>query len=123
MHVLVVDDSRAMRSILGSLLKTAGFEVSEAGDGTEALERLKENGKFEVVLVDWNMPPLDGFEFIKAVRADHTYDDTRLVMVTTETEMEQVTLALEAGANEYIMKPFTKETLLEKLALLGIAPQ
>ena len=123
MHVLVVDDSRAMRSILGSLLKTAGFEVSEAGDGTEALERLKENGKFEVVLVDWNMPPLDGFEFIKAVRADHTYDDTRLVMVTTETEMEQVTRALEAGANEYIMKPFTKETLLEKLALLGIVPQ
>ena len=123
MHVLVVDDSRAMRSILGSLLKTAGFEVSEAGDGTEAMERLKENGKFEVVLVDWNMPPLDGFEFIKAVRADHTYDDTRLVMVTTETEMEQVSRALEAGANEYIMKPFTKETLLEKLALLGIVPQ
>ncbi|MCH7977772.1 MAG: response regulator [Acidobacteria bacterium] len=123
MHVLVVDDSKAMRSILGSILRDAGFEVSEAGDGTEALKSLQENGKVPLILVDWNMPPLDGFEFIKAVRADHTYDDTRLVMVTTETEMEQVSRALEAGANEYIMKPFTKETLLEKLALLGIVPQ
>ena len=123
MHVLVVDDSRAMRSILGSILRDAGFEVSEACDGSEALKSLHENGKVPLILVDWNMPPLDGFEFIKAVRADHAYDDTRLVMVTTETEMEQVTRALEAGANEYIMKPFTKEALLEKLALLGIVPQ
>ena len=123
MQVLVVDDSRAMRSILGRILRDAGFAVSEAGDGSEALVQLKENGKFQLVLVDWNMPPLDGFEFIQAVRANHDYDDTRLVMVTTETEMEKVTRALEAGANEYIMKPFTKETLLEKLALLGIVPQ
>ena len=123
MHVLVVDDSRAMRSILRSFLQEAGFEVSEACDGHEALERLKENGEFELVLIDWNMPPLDGYELLKTVRADHAYDGTRLVMVTTETEMEQVTLALEAGANEYIMKPFTKQTLLEKLALLGIVPQ
>ncbi len=120
MRALIVDDSRAMRLILCSILKESGYEVAEAGDGTEALQRLKENGKFQVVLVDWNMPPLDGFEFIKAVRADHTYDDTRLVMVTTETEMENVARALEAGANEYIMKPFTKESLQEKLALLGI---
>ena len=123
MHVLVVDDSRAMRSILGSILRDAGFEVSEASDGGEALKSLQKNGKVPLILVDWNMAPLDGYEFIKAVRADHAYDETRLVMVTTETEIEQVTRALEAGANEYIMKPFTKETLLEKLALLGIVPQ
>ena len=123
MHVLVVDDSRAMRSILRSFLQEAGFTVSEACDGHEALEQLKENGKFQVVLIDWNMPPLDGYELLQAVRANNAYDDTLLVMVTTETEMEQVTRALEAGANEYIMKPFTKETLLEKLALLGVVSQ
>ena len=123
MHVLVVDDSRAMRAILRSFLQEAGFEVSEACDGREALERLKENGKFQLILIDWNMPPLDGYELLQALRADHAHDNTHLVMVTTETEMEQVTRALEAGANEYIMKPFTKETLLEKLALLGIVPQ
>ncbi len=123
MRALIVDDSRAMRLILCSILKESGYEVVEAGDGTEALQRLKENGEFQVVLVDWNMPPLNGFEFIKAVRADHAYDATPLVMVTTETEMSQVARALEAGANEYIMKPFTKETLLGKLALLGIGLQ
>lgn len=120
MRALVVDDSRATRTILRQILKEIGFEVSEAGHGREALERLKEIGAPELALVDWNMPEMDGFEFVRAVRADHAYDSMRLMMVTTETEMEQVAKALEAGANEYVMKPFTKDVILEKLDLLGI---
>jgi two-component system chemotaxis response regulator CheY len=121
MRALVVDDSRATRTILRQILKEIGFEVSEAGHGREALERLKEIGTPDLALVDWNMPEMDGFEFVRAVRADHAYDSMRLMMVTTETEMEQVAKALEAGANEYVMKPFTKDVILEKLDLLGIA--
>lgn len=121
MRALVVDDSRATRTILRRILKEIGFEVSEAGHGREALERLKEIGTPDLALVDWNMPEMDGFEFVRAVRADHAYDSMRLMMVTTETEMEQVAKALEAGANEYVMKPFTKDVILEKLDLLGIA--
>lgn len=121
MRALVVDDSRATRTILRRILKEIGFEVSEAGHGREALERLKEIGTPDLALVDWNMPEMNGFEFVRAVRADHAYDSMRLMMVTTETEMEQVAKALEAGANEYVMKPFTKDVILEKLDLLGIA--
>lgn len=121
MRALVVDDSRATRTILRQILKEIGFEVSEAGHGREALERLKEIGTPDLALVDWNMPEMNGFEFVRAVRADHAYDSMRLMMVTTETEMEQVAKALEAGANEYVMKPFTKDVILEKLDLLGIA--
>ncbi len=121
MRALVVDDSRATRTILRQILKEIGFEVSEAGHGREALERLKEIGTPDLALVDWNMPEMNGFEFVRAVRADHAYDSMRLMMVTTETKMEQVAKALEAGANEYVMKPFTKDVILEKLDLLGIA--
>ena len=121
MRALVVDDSRATRTILRQILKEIGFEVSEAGHGREALERLKEIGTPDLALVDWNMPEMNGFEFVRAVRADHAYDSMRLMMVTTETEMEQVAKALEAGANEYVMKPFTKDVILEKLDFLGIA--
>ncbi|MFT5441727.1 MAG: two-component system chemotaxis response regulator CheY, partial [Myxococcota bacterium] len=74
----------------------------------------------EVALVDWNMPHMNGFEFVQAVRADKQYEDVQIVMVTTETEMEQVTKALEAGANEYIMKPFSQEVIGDKLSMLGI---
>ncbi len=121
MRALVVDDSRAMRLILGKILGEMGFEVFEAGDGREALEVLEEIGMTELMLVDWNMPEMDGYDFVRAVRSNQNYDDSCLMMVTTETEMEQVVKALEAGADEYVMKPFTKEVILEKLDLLGIA--
>jgi two-component system chemotaxis response regulator CheY len=106
--------------ILGQILKEIGFEVSEAGHGREALERLKQLGKPALALVDWNMPEMNGLEFVRAVRAEPDYDDLCLMMVTTETEMPQVVVALEAGANEYVMKPFTKAIILQKLQLLGI---
>ena len=120
MRALVIDDSRAMRSILGQILKSFGFEVTEAVHGLDGLERLRQLGRPEVILVDWNMPEMNGYEFIKAVRADRDYRDIPLMMVTTETEMEQMVKALAAGANEYVMKPFTREIIREKLLLLGV---
>ena len=120
MRVLVVDDSRAIRRIIGEIMKQLGFEVSEAGNGLEALQRLEELGAPDLVLVDWNMPEMNGLDFIKAVRANPAYSDLPLMMVTTETEMERMALAFMAGVNEYVMKPFDKATILDKLQLLGI---
>lgn len=120
MHAIVIDDSRAIRALLGKFLRELGFEVSEAGDGKEALERLQENPGATVAMVDWNMPEMDGYDFICSVRANQAYDNLRLIMVTTETEMNQVAKALEAGADEYVMKPFTKEMIMEKLDMLGL---
>jgi two-component system chemotaxis response regulator CheY len=109
-----------MRSILGQILREIGFDVFEAGHGREALERLAETGKVELALVDWNMPEMTGYEFVQAVRGIPEYDEMRLMMVTTETDTNQVVKALEAGANEYVMKPFTKDVIIQKLNLLGI---
>jgi two-component system, chemotaxis family, chemotaxis protein CheY len=120
-RVLIIDDSKAMRSILGRMLRELGFEVVEASNGKEALERLKGTGNIDLALVDWNMPEMNGFDFVRAVRADHIYDGVLLMMVTTETEMENVVRALAAGANEYVMKPFTHEVILEKLQIFGMA--
>lgn len=120
MRVLVVDDSRAIRRIIGEIMKQLGFEVLEAGNGVEALQRLEEQGAPDLVLVDWNMPEMNGLDFIKAVRANPNYSDLPLMMVTTETEMERMALAFMAGVNEYVMKPFDKATILDKLQLLGI---
>ena len=120
MRALVIDDSRAIRMILGQILKALKFEVFNAGHGLEALEKLKETGPVELALVDWNMPEMNGYEFVCEVRKDDKYKDMRLMMVTTETEMSQVIKALEAGANEYVMKPFTKEMIVEKLTIMGL---
>jgi two-component system, chemotaxis family, chemotaxis protein CheY len=119
MRALIIDDSRTVRAIIGKILREVGLEVIEASNGQEGLERLHQPGA-ELVLVDWNMPVMDGLEFIRTVRAQRAYDAVRIMMVTTETEQEQVIRALEAGANEYVMKPFTKEILIAKLSLLDV---
>jgi two-component system chemotaxis response regulator CheY len=111
-----------MRAILGRILKELGFEVTEAGHGREGLERLQQESKLALALVDWNMPEMNGLEFVRAVRANHAYDGLRLMMVTTASEAEAMVTALEAGADEYVMKPFTKDVILEKLAIMGIEP-
>jgi two-component system chemotaxis response regulator CheY len=103
------------------MLQGFGFEVLEAGNGREGLERLKENGTIDLALVDWNMPEMNGLDFIRRVRAEQSYDGVLLMMVTTETEKENVVRALVAGANEYVMKPFTQEVILEKLQIFGMA--
>lgn len=119
MQAIVVDDSKAMRSILSRFLRERGFEVREAEHGQAALQRLEENGDVDLVLVDWNMPVMNGYELVCAVRSDPRWKKVQLMMVTTETEVSQLVKALEAGANEYLMKPFTREAFLEKLSLLG----
>jgi len=118
-RAIVIDDSRAMRGILRRILTGMSFEVIEAKDGQEALSRLAETGRPDLAVVDWNMPNMNGFEFLKAIRADHSFDPMLVVMVTTEVEMLQVASALEAGANEYVMKPFTEDGMRDKLQLLG----
>jgi two-component system chemotaxis response regulator CheY len=119
MQALVVDDSQTMRLILKGYLKKLGFEVTEAANGCEALDVLKGMATADLVLVDWNMPEMDGVSFVRAVRAQPAYATLPLLMVTTNTELSQVSTALEAGANEYIMKPFTRDMIREKLELLG----
>lgn len=120
MHrALVVDDSGTTRRILAGLLRELDFEVAEAVDGREGLLRLREGEAPALVLVDWNMPELDGIGFVREVRADVAWNAVRLVMVTTECEMHRVSTALGEGADEYLMKPFTREMLVDKLALLG----
>jgi two-component system chemotaxis response regulator CheY len=120
MKALVVDDSRTMRTILKRFLTGEGFDtLQEAADGKEALDVLNRGGPVDLVLVDWNMPVMNGLEFVGAVRAIKTFDGTRLMMVTTESETPQMSRALNAGANEYIMKPFTPEGLREKLRIMG----
>jgi two-component system, chemotaxis family, chemotaxis protein CheY len=118
-QALVIDDSRAVRMIVGNILREQGFEVVEAVHGQEGLQRLHENPEISLVLVDWNMAVMDGLEFIEAVRRVPAWNAVQLVMVTTETEAEQVQRAMNAGANEYVMKPFTPEVLVAKLSLLG----
>jgi two-component system chemotaxis response regulator CheY len=118
---LVVDDSRAMRSILAKILVKLGFEVLQAGDGQEALAVLEqESFAIELVLSDWNMPGMNGLQFVKALRAEPRYAAVPVVMVTTETQIDRIITALDSGANEYIMKPFTAEMIEDKLRLLQV---
>lgn len=118
MNAIVVDDSRAMRGILKRTLVNMGYTVREACDGKDALARLAEAEAPGVALVDWNMPNMNGLELIKTIRQDAKYAAMKIMMVTTEVEMHQVQAALTAGANEYVMKPFTEDGLREKVELL-----
>ncbi len=119
MRALVLDDSRAMRTILKSVLTEVGFEVQEASSVRDALGVLAGDPDFDLALVDWNLPDVEGIEFVRQVRAQRKFDRVKLMMVTTETETAQVASAIRAGANEYIMKPFSKQAVAEKLVLMG----
>jgi two-component system, chemotaxis family, chemotaxis protein CheY len=117
---LVVDDSRAIRMIIARTLRELAFEVREAGNGIEALAAMNSGPPPDLILADWNMPEMDGLELLREVRASKRLTAVPVVMVTTEAEIEQMTIALGAGATEYIMKPFTKEILADKLRIAGI---
>jgi two-component system, chemotaxis family, chemotaxis protein CheY len=117
---LVVDDSRAMRTILSQSLKEAGFaDVSQAANGREGYEFLVGHPDTELCLVDWNMPEMTGIQMVEAVRKEQALGSVRIMMVTTETEAAHMQRAIEAGANEYVMKPFTKDVIAQKLRVLG----
>ena len=120
MKAFVIDDSRAVRTILRRLLTELGFEAREAENGKDGLAALREGYRPDVALVDWNMPEMDGLEFIKTLRRDARFRGVVVLMVTTETEPDQMLRALSAGADEYLMKPFQKEGLVEKLRLVGM---
>ena len=122
MKALVVDDSRAMRRIIAKLLLELGFEVHEAASGLQALQLAETLDGLSLVLLDWNMPEMDGRELLERLRGDERFADLPIMMVTTESEMEQVEVALQAGASEYLMKPFDRQALREKLLLLGFDP-
>lgn len=120
---LVADDSRAVRMILVRTLKQLGYEVQEAANGREALEAIEAgNSGVKLLLADWNMPEINGLDLLKRLRRNPALSSLAVVMVTTETEIEHIAEALEAGANEYVMKPFTQDILVEKLQLAGIHP-
>jgi len=110
-----------MRMILKKYLRALGFEAHEAGNGLEALSSLRELGTVDISLVDWNMPGMNGIEFVRSVRAMPEHSELRIMMVTSETDMERMLMALEAGADEYVMKPFTQAIIEDKLSLLGFA--
>ncbi len=120
---IVIDDSRAMRKILRKFLEDLDFEVLEAGDGQEALDVIgKADSVPELALIDWNMPEMNGLEFVLEVRKHPEWRGMTLVMVTTESEHSQIVRALASGAHEYVIKPFTKDGMIDKLALLGLVP-
>jgi two-component system chemotaxis response regulator CheY len=120
---MVIDDSRAIRMILASTLTELGYEVCQAANGKEALDAVDRESAISLFLVDWNMPEMNGLEFVKRLRLDSRYLSVPLMMVTTETEIQQMAAAIEAGANEYVMKPFTKEIIADKLRLMGLIQQ
>jgi two-component system chemotaxis response regulator CheY len=123
MRVLIVDDSRAMRRIIGRILSDAGFEVLEAGDGQEAIDVLEAQAELPTLAcVDWNMPVMDGLTFVTEVRRRPEWRVITLMMVTTESESDRIVRALAAGAHEYLIKPFTADAMVEKLDLLGLLP-
>ena len=114
--VLVVDDYQTMVRIIRNLLKQLGFEnVDEAADGREALEKMKKT-KYGLVISDWNMEPMTGYELLREVRADEILKPTPFIMVTSESKTENVIAAKKAGVNNYIVKPFNAQTLKAKIA-------
>ncbi len=119
MRALIVDDSRFVRDFLRGLLEEKGIECEEAADGQAGLDKLSETPDFDLALVDWNMPVMDGLEMVKHLRAEG-HKEMKVMMVTTEAENDYILRALDAGADEYLMKPFDDEALTEKLAMMGL---
>lgn len=121
MRALVVDDSRAMRALLTQILTSLGANpVDQAADGKVALELLRNGPAPDLVLCDWHMPVMNGLEFVTEVRKEPSWRPITVMMVTTESEHEQMVRALLAGADEYLIKPFTPDAVADKLALLGV---
>ena len=117
---LVVDDSKVIRKVARHILETLDFEVSEAADGKEALDSCLASAP-DVILLDWNMPVMSGMDFLRALREASLASRPKVVFCTTENGMAYIRAAIEAGADEYVMKPFDRETLESKLQIVGMA--
>ena len=117
---LVVDDSKVIRKVARHILETLNFSVDEAEDGRQALSRCEAQMP-DVVLLDWNMPVMSGMEFLRALRGGATPSQPKVVFCTTENDIAHIRAAIEAGADEYVMKPFDRDTLQSKLQIVGVA--
>ena len=118
MKILLVDDSTTMRRIQKTQLNALGLtDIIEAGDGNEALTQLSGNMPIDIIMLDWNMPVMDGITFLRKVRENPAYKSVKIIMCTSESEKSKVVEALKAGANNYIVKPFKPEALKEKLGI------
>jgi two-component system chemotaxis response regulator CheY len=121
MRALVIDDSRSMRMYVAALIEEQGWQTDTACDGQDALRVLDQRGVFDVATVDWDMPVMDGHAFVTAVRSDPRFQGMKLLMLTARDSTDEVVRALEAGADDYLMKPVTSEMLREKMRLIGLA--
>lgn len=121
-NCLVVDDSKVIRKVARHILESLDLSVSEAVDGQDALTQCEASAP-DVVLLDWNMPVMDGLEFLKAARAEFGPDEPLIMLCTTESEFDRIVTALSAGAQEYIMKPFDDAILTGKLVQLGLVAE
>ena len=119
---LVVDDSRVVRRVARGMLERLGFMVREAADGAEALRACRA-GRPDLILLDRNMPVMDGIEFLKRLRDTYGSSEPTVVMCTTEAAQDRIMEGLEAGADEYVMKPFDEAILMDKLSMVGLAPE
>jgi len=121
MKALIVDDAKVVRVALGRIMNQLGYETVKAEDGQRALEEIAEHPDVEVVMLDWNMPVMNGYDFLIALREMPQHGiSPKVIMVTTETGMSQMLKALASGADEYIMKPFDKEMVAGKLEMVGL---
>ena len=119
--VLIIDDLKSARSVLKKIITSLGeWHVVEAENGEEGLEQMKRHHPIQLVFVDWNMPVINGLEFIKKVKVNQEWSSCKIIMVTTETELTQVSDAIKYGADEYIMKPVMREIVSSKLEILGL---
>jgi two-component system chemotaxis response regulator CheY len=120
MNVLIVDDSRANRMVVKNYLADLGFQVTETPDGSEGLRSLKGGAKFDLLLVSWNLPGMNGLDFIRNVRSDANLNAVPILLMGEGNTHQHLVDAVEAGASEYLMRPFTKPVLATKLDILGL---
>jgi len=118
--ILLVDDSRAVRMVGRRISSSIGLETYEAADGKQAMEMILQHPDIDVVLLDWNMPVMDGLTFLKTLREASLERQPVVVMCTTENDMSRIVEAMQAGANEYVMKPFTEDIIRDKLEETGV---
>lgn len=120
MNTLVIDDETDVRRVLSTMLARLGHDVREAGDGRRALDMLRDGPRPDLVLLDWRMPDMDGLATLKSIRSHPEWGPVRVMMVTGVNDWEEITSALDAGADEYLMKPVTARALRSKLESLGL---
>lgn len=121
MKVLVVDDAKVVRLALRGIMQQRGWEVVEAENGQAAMEQVLRHADVDLILLDWHMPVMNGYDFLVGLRASPTFaENPKVVMVTTEATMPSIIKAISAGADEYIMKPFDAKIVEEKLTMLGL---